>query len=117
AFDELAVGDSVNESGDSHPFWGSFNMPTLSFKPLHEIFRRFSFSLLDVVDLYRILDALLLLKEFKVADSRGERICFLACPCGSVLVDWNPGRSVSPYPGKHAGRFQTSRRAAGASGL
>ncbi|GJW81437.1 hypothetical protein Tco_0145412 [Tanacetum coccineum] len=53
AFDELGVGRFS---------CGSFNMPTFSFEPLHEIFRGFPFSLLDVVDLYRILDALLLLK-------------------------------------------------------
>ncbi|GKC75850.1 hypothetical protein Tco_1126624, partial [Tanacetum coccineum] len=60
--DELGVGDFVHESGDSHAFWGSFNMPTLSFKSLHEIIRGFPFSLLDVVDFYQILDTLLLLK-------------------------------------------------------
>nr|GEZ43759.1 reverse transcriptase domain-containing protein [Tanacetum cinerariifolium] len=36
--DELEVGDSVHESEDSHAFRGSFNMPTLSFNSLHEIF-------------------------------------------------------------------------------
>nr|GEU44930.1 hypothetical protein [Tanacetum cinerariifolium] len=62
AFDELGVGDFVHASGDSYALWGSFNMPTLSFESLHEIFHGFPFSLLDVVDLYQILDALLLLK-------------------------------------------------------
>ncbi|GKF67511.1 hypothetical protein Tco_0197190, partial [Tanacetum coccineum] len=65
AFDELGVGDSVHESKDSYAFWGSFNMPTFSFKPLHEIFHGFPFSFLDLVDLYQILDALLLLKSSK----------------------------------------------------
>nr|GEX17940.1 reverse transcriptase domain-containing protein [Tanacetum cinerariifolium] len=49
AFDELGVGYFVHESRDSHAFWGSFKMPTFSFKPLHEIFRGFPFSLFDVV--------------------------------------------------------------------
>nr|GFC92991.1 hypothetical protein [Tanacetum cinerariifolium] len=61
-FDELGVGASVHEFGDSHAFWGSFDMSTFSFKPLHKIFHGFPISLLDAVDLYRILDALLLLK-------------------------------------------------------
>ncbi|GKC49745.1 hypothetical protein Tco_1072490 [Tanacetum coccineum] len=65
AFDELGVGDSVHESKDSHALWDSFNMPTFNYKSLHEIFPGFPFSLLDVVDLYRILDALLLLKVIR----------------------------------------------------
>nr|GEW45769.1 reverse transcriptase domain-containing protein [Tanacetum cinerariifolium] len=74
AFNDLEVGDSVHESEDSHAFWGSFNMPTFSFKSLHKIFRGFLFSLLDVVDLYWILDALLLLKPMK-------HISFLLSSC------------------------------------
>nr|GEV76840.1 copia protein [Tanacetum cinerariifolium] len=46
---ELKAGDFVHESGDSHAFWGSFNMPAFSFKSLHKIFYGFPFSLLDVV--------------------------------------------------------------------
>ncbi|GJU20529.1 hypothetical protein Tco_1153871 [Tanacetum coccineum] len=41
---------------------GPFNMPTLSFKSLHEIFCGLPFSMLDAMNLYWILDALLLLK-------------------------------------------------------
>ncbi|GJZ44620.1 hypothetical protein Tco_0591875 [Tanacetum coccineum] len=62
---ELGVSDSVHESGDSHALWGSLNMPTLSFKSLHEIFRGFPFFLFDVVNFYRIFDTLLLLKEVR----------------------------------------------------
>ncbi|GJQ89980.1 hypothetical protein Tco_0001119, partial [Tanacetum coccineum] len=59
------VGDFVHEFEDSHAFWGSLNMPTLSLKSLHKIFRGFPFSLLDVMDFYRIVDTLLLLKEVR----------------------------------------------------
>ncbi|GJS90213.1 hypothetical protein Tco_0772849 [Tanacetum coccineum] len=62
---ELGVSDSVHESEDSHAFWGSLNMPTLSFIYLHKIFHGFPFSLLDVVDFYWILDTLILLKEVR----------------------------------------------------
>ncbi|GKA88255.1 hypothetical protein Tco_0810019 [Tanacetum coccineum] len=65
ALDELGVGDSVHKSGDSHTFRSSLNMPTLSFKSSHKIFSGFPFSLLDVVDFYQILDALILLKEVR----------------------------------------------------
>ncbi|GJZ94674.1 hypothetical protein Tco_0666877 [Tanacetum coccineum] len=59
------LGNSLHDIRDSHAFWSSLNMPTLSFKPLYKIFREFSFPLLDVVDFYRIFDALLLLKEVR----------------------------------------------------
>nr|GEW34707.1 ribonuclease H-like domain-containing protein [Tanacetum cinerariifolium] len=48
---EFKVGDSVHESRDSHAFWGSFNMPSFSFKSLHKIFCGFPFSLLDVLSM------------------------------------------------------------------
>ncbi|GJY17452.1 hypothetical protein Tco_0388943 [Tanacetum coccineum] len=101
AFDELRVGDSVHESGDSHAFWGFFNMPTFSFKPLHEILCGFPFSLLDVVDIYRILDALLLLKRnlplrcltfvFSTLTSNVPLHCLHFLRAAPLFVNRNPG--------------------------
>nr|GEY30587.1 hypothetical protein [Tanacetum cinerariifolium] len=59
---ELGIGDPVYEFRDSHAFRGSLNVFALNFESFHEVFCGFPFSLLDVVDFYRILDALLLLK-------------------------------------------------------
>ncbi|GKD93708.1 hypothetical protein Tco_1373545, partial [Tanacetum coccineum] len=74
-FNELRVGDSVHISGDSHALWSFFKMHAFSFKQLHEIFRRFSFFLLDVVDFYRILDSLLLLKRMNGSVSSHTHGC------------------------------------------
>ncbi|GJS55969.1 RNA-directed DNA polymerase, eukaryota [Tanacetum coccineum] len=60
---ELEVSNPVHESRDSHAFRSSFNMPTLGFESLHKVLCGFSLSLLDVVDFYRILNALLLSKK------------------------------------------------------
>ncbi|GKA33077.1 hypothetical protein Tco_0719444, partial [Tanacetum coccineum] len=65
AFNEFWVGDSVHESEDFYAFWGSSYMPTLSLEPFHKVFRRFSFSLFDVVYFYWIFDTFLLLKVVK----------------------------------------------------
>nr|GEW34106.1 hypothetical protein [Tanacetum cinerariifolium] len=59
---ELGICDPVHESEDSHAFRGSLNVPTLDFESLHKVLCGLSFSLLDVVNFHRILDALLLLK-------------------------------------------------------
>ncbi|GJT87181.1 hypothetical protein Tco_1068898 [Tanacetum coccineum] len=63
-FDELGVGDSVHESGDSHALQGSLDMPTLSLESLHEIFCRFPLSLLNVVNFYQIFDTFLCKRKF-----------------------------------------------------
>nr|GFA88467.1 reverse transcriptase domain-containing protein [Tanacetum cinerariifolium] len=74
---ELEIGDPVHESRYSHALRGSLNISTLNFESLHEVLCGFPFSLLDVVDFYRILDALLLMKHFRPARGRFSTVMFL----------------------------------------
>ncbi|GJR60764.1 hypothetical protein Tco_1502926 [Tanacetum coccineum] len=64
---ELRIGDSVHESGDSHAFRRTLDVSALRLVSLYEVFCRFPISLLDVMEYYRVSDAFFLLES--MADS------------------------------------------------
>ncbi|GJU14135.1 hypothetical protein Tco_1136531 [Tanacetum coccineum] len=60
-FDELRVCNSMHESGDSHAFWSTLDIPAFQFISFPKVFCRLSLPLFDVMDSYGIFNAFLLL--------------------------------------------------------
>ncbi|GJV19886.1 hypothetical protein Tco_1368906 [Tanacetum coccineum] len=59
----IRISDVVHESKYPHAFWRPVDVHAFRFEPFHESFCGLSLSLLDVMNLYGVLDVLLLLRE------------------------------------------------------